>query len=685
MRFALLLLLTAVAAFAQTVPNIKNVQFCPNTPNGGPGLQPTINTDGSMRRVTITAPNALCNDGSPAIMYVRSARAGTTEPDGVSTANRWVIHIEGGGGCSTYEDCLVRWCGLGFYTARQMSTTYEAETISRFGLLDRNSINRLGDRNEVMLNYCSSDSWSGQKSDVVLRSTEDTTKAYTMNYRGADIVRGAIAQLKQGVTGLPKLTDANDVLLSGDSAGAAAVRTHLDSIAADLKAANPNVRVRGQMEATFYPDTNGKQGFPAGDPRDPVFARKLDTYKNVDVALLNGYADESCKAAHPGDAAYLCTDGGYVELNHLTTPFFQIQDYADPGMLESLVEGGASVTAVQVSQRVADQMVELGNIRNTAVEKAAITAAPATVGRMCGVHVMWGENDGFLGRKIRSGPGQTAYSYYELLWNWMNGVSPSSVLAPRPPATPDPPENDSICNATAQGVATPTIATASSASYNFAGAVAPDSIVVTFGAGLTTSTVTATTNPWPTTLSGLQINVTDSLNVTRPARIYYVSPTQVMYLIPTGTAPGTAQITIGAQRTTVTVANTAPSLYSANQRGTGVAAASFIRITPNGTRTEDLLFNTGTNSTKPIPVGAGDQVYLILYGTGMRGGTATATVGGVSVPILGGRPVAQPQYPGLDQVNLGPLPLRIGYGTKDIVIRQGDRIANVVTVTFWAP
>lgn len=683
MKFAILLLAAALGAFAQTIPNIKNVQFCPNNPGGGPGLQPTINTDGSMRRVTLTAPNAVCNDGSPAIMYVRPAKAGATEPDGVSTANRWVIHIEGGGGCNTYEDCQVRWCGLGYYTARQMSTTYEAETITRFGLLDRNSLNRLGDRNEVMVNYCSSDSWAGQKSDVVLRSTEDPTKAYTVNYRGADIVRAAIAALKQGVPGMPKLTDANDVLMSGDSAGAGALRTHLDAIAADLKAANPNVRVRGQMEATFYPDTNGKQGFPAGDPRDPVFANKLDSYKKIDVALMNAYADESCRAAHPGDAAFLCSEGGYVELNHITTPFFQIQDYGDPGQLETFVEAGAPVTAVQLAQRLADQMVELGNIRATAVEKSAITTAPATVGRMCNVHVMWSDNDGFLGRKIRSGPTAPAYSYYELLWNWMNGLSPSSVLEPRPPATPDPPLADSICDAKAPGTTAPTIATASSASYDFDGAVAPDSIVVTFGSGFTTSTVTATTNPRPLTLGGLQINVTDSLNVTRPARIYFVSPTQVMYLLPLGTAPGTAQIAIGTQRTTVTVAATAPALYSANQRGTGVAAATYLRIAANGTRTEDYLFNTNNNSTKPIPVGVGDQVYLILYGTGMRGGTATATVGGVSVPIAG--PVAQPQYPGLDQVNLGPLPLRIGYGTKDIVIRQGDKVANVVTVTFRAP
>ena len=209
-------------------------------------------------------------------MYVRPARVGATEPDGPS-ANRWLIHFEGGGSCTTFEECGVRWCGLGFYTAHQMSSTFEENFISRTGLLNRNGTNRLADRNLVMLNYCSSDSWSGRKSDVPLRSVDDATKGYSVHFQGATISEAAFTALERGVTGMPKLTDATDLLISGDSAGASAVRTHLDRIAARMKTISPNARVRGQMEATFYPDFNGKQGFPAGDPRDPVFANRTET------------------------------------------------------------------------------------------------------------------------------------------------------------------------------------------------------------------------------------------------------------------------------------------------------------------------------------------------------------------------------------------------------------------------
>ena len=81
------------------------------------------------------------------------------------------------------------------------------------------------------------------------------------------------------------------------------------------------MRVKGQFEATFNPDFNGKQGFPAGDPRDPVYQKKTDAFNRIHVGLRNAQLDDSCIAAHP-TAPYLCADEGYLTLNHITTPFF---------------------------------------------------------------------------------------------------------------------------------------------------------------------------------------------------------------------------------------------------------------------------------------------------------------------------------------------------------------------------
>ena len=88
----------------------------------------------------------------------------------------------------------------------------------------------------------------------------------------------------------------------------------------------------------------------------------------------------------------------------------------------------------------------------------------------------------------------------------------------------------------------------------------------------------------------------------------------------------------------------------------------------------------------PIDLGAAtDQIYLSLYGTGLRGFSAlssfTVTIGGVSVPVSGA--AAQSQYPGLDQVNVGPLPRTLaGKGESNLVLQVDGRTANTVTVNI---
>jgi uncharacterized protein (TIGR03437 family) len=91
---------------------------------------------------------------------------------------------------------------------------------------------------------------------------------------------------------------------------------------------------------------------------------------------------------------------------------------------------------------------------------------------------------------------------------------------------------------------------------------------------------------------------------------------------------------------------------------------------------------TVANSTAAIHLGvAGDQVYLVLYGTGVRQAhSVTATVNGISVPVVFSG--AQGSYPGMDQINLGPLPASLaGAGTVNLVITADGQAANTVTVS----
>lgn len=89
----------------------------------------------------------------------------------------------------------------------------------------------------------------------------------------------------------------------------------------------------------------------------------------------------------------------------------------------------------------------------------------------------------------------------------------------------------------------------------------------------------------------------------------------------------------------------------------------------------------------PLPVSLGpegEQVYLILYGTGARFGNAAnafAKVGGVEVAVqfVG----AVDGSVGLDQINLGPLPRTLaGRGEMKISLQVDGLAANVVTVAI---
>jgi uncharacterized protein (TIGR03437 family) len=138
----------------------------------------------------------------------------------------------------------------------------------------------------------------------------------------------------------------------------------------------------------------------------------------------------------------------------------------------------------------------------------------------------------------------------------------------------------------------------------------------------------------------------------------------------------------------VIVETVAPGLFSANATGTGVAAALAVHVRGDGTQAAEPVFQCGSAAgscvAAPIDLGAASaQVILSLFGTGMRGvtGQATATVGGVEVGVAG--PVPQSEYPGLDQVNLGPLPRSLsGRGEVTVVLNLEGKLTNPVTVSI---
>ena len=88
-------------------------------------------------------------------------------------------------------------------------------------------------------------------------------------------------------------------------------------------------------------------------------------------------------------------------------------------------------------------------------------------------------------------------------------------------------------------------------------------------------------------------------------------------------------------------------------------------------------------TTSPIDVSS-DAVVLALYGTGIRGrsgvAAVTCAIGGVAVPVLYAGP--QPEFPGLDQVNV-TLPRSLaGKGLVTVNVVVDGRTANPVQIAI---
>jgi len=220
------------------------------------------------------------------------------------------------------------------------------------------------------------------------------------------------------------------------------------------------------------------------------------------------------------------------------------------------------------------------------------------------------------------------------------------------------------------------------------GPFAAESIVIATGTHLATGTATADLDQPPDTLAGTTINVTDSGGVTRPAALFGVSATEVTYQIPPGTAVGAATVTITAgdgvaSSTQLQIAAVAPGVYTLNS--SGLSKGYVVRISSGNAFIEDVfeIAPNGAVIPHPIPVSNGDQVDLLVYGTGFRaaGGDVSATIGGITAPVLYAGP--QGVQPGLDQFNI-LIPPELGTGTAQavqIVLTAGGQPANTVNVT----
>ncbi len=198
-------------------------------------------------------------------------------------------------------------------------------------------------------------------------------------------------------------------------------------------------------------------------------------------------------------------------------------------------------------------------------------------------------------------------------------------------------------------------------------AVAPDSIAVAQGTNLASTTLQSQRLPdgtFPTNVAGTRVTVNG-----RAAQIFFVSPTQVIFLVPPQTEIGAAEVVVTnvedfPSRGNVPTLRAAPGVFTKTGDGIG----------------EGQILNSDTLQEGPFDP-TGGNLRLSIFATGARNAVQT-------VVSIGGRLVnadsviASPDMPGLDEVHVRvPADLR-GAGAVNLSIISDGRESNPVSVSF---
>jgi uncharacterized protein (TIGR03437 family) len=219
--------------------------------------------------------------------------------------------------------------------------------------------------------------------------------------------------------------------------------------------------------------------------------------------------------------------------------------------------------------------------------------------------------------------------------------------------------------------------------------IAPGSLVAARGQNLAIGYPGPIFGILPLTFDATSVSIVDSKGATTAAPMFYVSPNEVDFQLPANVAPGAAKVLITSNGVTQTASNVqiaaaTPGLFTLNNAG--LATAYAVRVSSSGVQSAQQIYAldpAGSVVASPISMGStGDQVYLILYGSGIAGaGTANTqvTVNGLNATVLYAGP--QGGSPGLDQVNILLPATLAGKGNVNLQLSANGVPANSVQIT----
>ena len=307
-------------------------------------------------------PDARCLDGSPGAYYVFPGDAST-----------FLLHIQGGGWCSSLADCANR-AKFPVYPGEPSigsTAAWEdpeggpcthslepgvppcASDGGSGGIFSSNAtINPLfHNATRVWLGYCSGDGFSGTR-----QGPQPVNATHAVYFGGSFILDAILRELlnKHG------MSNARTVILKGCSAGGASTFAHADSVGALVRATIPGVRYAALPGAGFLLDLA-----PFNNQTNDFRAMTQWVYETVGAnASCNSKCIATFERRMPG-SGWLCFFAEHV-LPFIDTPLFVANSVADAAQLAVIMKLGC---APAIGNCNASQLAYLDSFRDAMVER----------------------------------------------------------------------------------------------------------------------------------------------------------------------------------------------------------------------------------------------------------------------------------------------------------------------------
>lgn len=272
-------------------------------------------------------PGAVCLDGSPAVLHFSR---------GSSTTRGWIIHHNGGGWCTSMNDCCLRSVtNLGTSIGQTANFLLAGGAL---GYLDRlNETNPyMKDYNIAALHYCDGASFSGNLDQPMRNVCRGLGQPATVYSRGFRILKAAFQYLaRQG------LHTAQEVVISGNSAGGKSTYLHADWWSEHIRSIAPTARVYGLPDDGMFLDFDRDYSYVSFDKSNPYGNVKGRYTQQIQWVyhMMNTTAaiDQSCIDHYQRlGTPWKCMFGQYA-LPYIETPMFILQTIYDSWQMQEIL------------------------------------------------------------------------------------------------------------------------------------------------------------------------------------------------------------------------------------------------------------------------------------------------------------------------------------------------------------